>query len=1220
MAPWPQRQNSNPTPSSTQAAPSPQDLNRPLPPPPFNHAASYEIPTLRRKPPATDGAASILHSRSFSHPFPSLFGGKKADKKPTLRGEENIFDTTDDDASIHDGRSNGAVQSPSRKVSQKGSKEPVTGKCMTCDSTVRWPQGLKVFRCTICLTINDLEPYSENRNGIDGRSGFGSAAAHRKPLALSLDRTRSIIDHCLSQHFETYLSDKPTPPKQQGSPPPSPLFDSSFPSEGIMYSQMGDGDKQPPQASPLKRSEVGRQASSPRPRLTTRSPSDPSMSPATFHDNSANSLRPPLPHESTPQRPLTAVAPSSERPSFALTDPLVSEDEVASKQSKASAAMFRPLESYIAGCFTGCATLNTSFLTFRSQHQPADLVQSAENLDKVRVERRLATDSDGDGALSEPDAKTLLLGDVAENGMWWTGNRMNQGRPDKEHKRPRSPESLKGIVSLKTPRVDWTELAEWYRVITQAGSQWKEKWREMCPHGNDTDSIARRARWEASPLDRIDRDIGESRIHAQRALLKSTETLLKRPRRPLKRAEDCRFLFILLANPLLSSAYAPAVSVTALRPERVACQPSQQTPRHAGQSSPSKRQLSGSQRSSGGPGQHSGIIKRILGLMANSPNEVHQYFVSWLSRGSDNFLQRTVELVGSFVTHRLSRQHNRKRSELVNPTDGLVPSFSDDGVHHPSQLHAALGGRPSSTSKSTDGKPKLSAYGDDWQVRAAARVMALLFAANTGHPAKKRETIPYNQRMQSARLNAKHQAHAHGQVVPISNFYNMMLDYADLVADFEAWEANRGKFSFCQYPFFLSIWAKIHILEHDARRQMEVKAREAFFDSILSRKAVSQFLVLKVRRDCLVEDSLRGVSEVVGTGGEEIKKGLRIDFVGEEGVDAGGLRKEWFLLLVREIFDPHHGLFVYDDDSNFCYFNPFCFESSEQFFLVGVLLGLAIYNSTILDVAFPPFVFKKVLASAPTTNVPAISTPRLNHGYTLEDLAEYRPVLAKGLRQLLDFEGNVQETFCRDFVAEVERYGEVVQVPLCSNGENRPVTNTNRREFVDLYIQYQLDTAVTRQYEPFKRGFFTVCGGNALSLFRPEEIELLVRGSDEPLDIGSLRAVASYDGLPNHNKDPEKQPQVMWFWDFFERATTADQRKILSFITGSDRIPAMGATNLVIKIVLLMAKPGSVADTHRFPSARTCFNTLYLYPYPSRRVLEEKLWTAVNGSEGFGLK
>jgi E3 ubiquitin-protein ligase HECTD2 len=405
---------------------------------------------------------------------------------------------------------------------------------------------------------------------------------------------------------------------------------------------------------------------------------------------------------------------------------------------------------------------------------------------------------------------------------------------------------------------------------------------------------------------------------------------------------------------------------------------------------------------------------------------------------------------------------------------------------------------------------------------------------------------------------------------------------------------------------------------------MEGKAREAFFDSILSRKAVSQYLVLKVRRDCLVEDSLRNVSEVVGAGSGDIKKGLKIDFVGEEGVDAGGLRKEWFLLLTREIFDPDHGLFVYDEDSRYCYFNPYCFESSEQFFLVGVLLGLAIYNSTILDVAFPPFVFKKMLASAPSTGEKLSSAPRIGHGYVLEDLAEFRPSLAKGLRQLLEFEGDVEATFCRDFVAEMDRYGEPVQVPLCNGGEKRAVNNSNRREFVDLYVHYLLDTAVARQYEPFKRGFFTVCGGNALSLFRPEEIELLVRGSDEPLDISSLRAVAIYEGWPKHEGPPEYQPQVKWFWQFFQRVGPTDQRKILGFITGSDRIPAMGATNLIIKISLLRGKETDELsmrrEQERFPIARTCFNTLSLYRYRTREKLEAKLWMAVTGSEGFGLK
>lgn len=306
-------------------------------------------------------------------------------------------------------------------------------------------------------------------------------------------------------------------------------------------------------------------------------------------------------------------------------------------------------------------------------------------------------------------------------------------------------------------------------------------------------------------------------------------------------------------------------------------------------------------------------------------------------------------------------------------------------------------------------------------------------------------------------------------------------------------------------------------------------------------------------------------------------------------------------------------MFTYDDDSGFCYFNPNSFETTDQFFLVGVVLGLAIYNSTILDVALPPFAFRKLLAAGPPAAPGATSHAKPSMTYSLDDLAELRPALAHGLRQLLEFEGDVENTFCRDFVADVERYGQTVQYPLCPDGEKRPVTNANKREFVDLYVRYLLDTAVTRQFEPFKRGFFTVCGGNALSLFRPEEIELLIRGSDEPLDIGSLRAVSVCEnwGVPN---PAETEPVIHWFWQSFQVANPSDQRKLLSFITGSDRIPAMGATNLVIKLACL----GD--DSPRFPLARTCFNMLGLWRYGSKQKLESMLWRAVHESEGFGLK
>lgn len=188
--------------------------------------------------------------------------------------------------------------------------------------------------------------------------------------------------------------------------------------------------------------------------------------------------------------------------------------------------------------------------------------------------------------------------------------------------------------------------------------------------------------------------------------------------------------------------------------------------------------------------------------------------------------------------------------------------------------------------------------------------------------------------------------------------------------------------------------------------------------------------------------------------------------MGEEGVDAGGLRKEWFLLLVRSLFDPQYGMFTYDEDSNLCWFNPASFENEDQYFLVGVVLGLAIYNSTILDIHLPTTCYKKLL----------------NYPVGLADLAVFRPALARGLEQLLSFEGDVESVFCRPFVAELDAFGQRKWVELVPGGANIMVTNENRQAFVDLYVDYVLNKSIEKQFGAFRQGFYHVCGGNALSV------------------------------------------------------------------------------------------------------------------------------------------
>ncbi|KAJ5157093.1 uncharacterized protein N7482_008193 [Penicillium canariense] len=1148
------------------------------------------------------------HHRSISHPFPFAGLGRRRG-----RAKANMWNSdSDSDEVTYPPK---PVEGSPRKDS-KGGGDLAETKCQTCNSTVRWPQNLKTFRCSACLMVTDLDGESSTRSteskgsikpdGED-RSREGRFKKHpydERPLpplppsARPLEprpakRLSDLIDRCLSMYFDGLLdgsrlrsaqednySGRVCPSKPEGS---SSLATHS-PSGGYLSasrdprsrSTSGSGQRLglPKDKSTLLMPHTVQWGGKDAP-IRTRANSDLQTSPKVDRK----------PHDRPTQH-----------------------SDLENKDRESRSWVFERLENYLIAAFKGIDVINSSFST----HQPSIRSASSGNPPRMKLDPSAMMEPALNEAVFEPDAKTLLLGDLAENSSWWmTEWAQAEGHMPSSAKDGASHDSR--LVSSRTPRINWAEVGRWYQLLLTAGSSWAERWVAKKPDRSrsEADSV-RYMRWESADLSRLEREIIDSRLHLQRTFLKTVENLLKRPRRLVKKADDTRWLFILLANPLLSSPSAYTPTRSAQVPHRDGRRPSHpnEGPRPATRDGKSSRK---DHTRHGGSNHHYGIVKRILGLMSNVSNECHHHFISWFARFPPSQFERIVELIGGFLTYRLTRQHGRKRCEITNDGDELVPSFASAAGNTPAELHAALNNRRSPNKKPAQKKEAPVAYAEDWQIRAGSRILSLLFTANT-EGSRKSDVHSWDPRtLRYATPAANQSGRRDNYMVPISAFYNTLLDYSDLIADFEIWESKSSKFSFCQYPFLLSIWAKIHIMEHDARRQMEVQAREAFFSSILNHRAVSQYLILKVRRECLVEDSMRAVSESVGAGSEEIKKGLRIEFVGEEGVDAGGLRKEWFLLLVREVFDPHHGLFIYDDDSKYCYFNPYCFESSEQFYLVGVLLGLAIYNSTILDIALPPFAFRKLLAAPPqNTGSHPLNHHRSRFKCTLDDLAEFRPALAKGLRGLLDFEGDVAETFCYDFVAQVDRYGEVVTVPLCTGGENRPVTNSNRREFVDLYVRYLLDTAVTKQFEPFKRGFFTVCGGNALSLFRSDEIELLVRGSDEPLDVTSLRAVATYDNWSTHR--PESVAVVQWFWDFFETAPPQAQRKILSFVTGSDRIPAMGATSLSMRLACL----GD--DCTRYPIARTCFNTLGLYRYGSQEKLQKLLWDAVVNSEGFGLK
>ena len=642
--------------------------------------------------------------------------------------------------------------------------------------------------------------------------------------------------------------------------------------------------------------------------------------------------RPPLPPMQRKDRPppMRFGSDSSEyvhANKFQTTPYSTTEDFVDQAAYETAKSYFRPLEDHINASFRNAECLNASFVTGRLSH--AERARSEGFVSTVRKAQPDSLPPSASEAFSELDQKTLLLADVAENGLWWTGKaqRLQQSPERIADKRSTLSFAITHNVSHRSVRINWHDVSQWYDNACNVDQSWRAILGKVLEDPSNDHSG--KDPQKSEDLTRVESELKYIRHHFRRVLLKATDSLLKRPGYPCRDANDIRFLLIILANPLFNASEPTTGAFHLRRASQTAQKRKDASPRpKMGHSKSSEAGAypfpAKSIRSSA---HHWELIKRVLGLLSNLPIHCHNQLVSWFCRYDEERFRNTVDLVAQFVTYRMSRQSGKKATMDVDPTTHLIPDLSELTSNSTAQLHAALElGRSSSQKKEkNEGVPQIAVYSEDWQLVAAAKVMALLFTANNIYYLKRSansskgvnnldsgtsKTISSMREQQQQQQRQKQRPTAHGQLLPTSHFYNSLLDYVDLIADFEAWQSRQVKFSFTQYHFFISIGAKTKLMEYDAKRQMDSKARDAFFDNIFRNRNLEQFFQLKVRRNCLIEDSLGRISEVVGAGQEGVKKGLRVQFAGEEGVDAGGLRKEWFLLLVRELFDPNNGTYI----------------------------------------------------------------------------------------------------------------------------------------------------------------------------------------------------------------------------------------------------------------------------------------------------------------------
>ena len=214
-------------------------------------------------------------------------------------------------------------------------------------------------------------------------------------------------------------------------------------------------------------------------------------------------------------------------------------------------------------------------------------------------------------------------------------------------------------------------------------------------------------------------------------------------------------------------------------------------------------------------------------------------------------------------------------------------------------------------------------------------------------------------------------------------------------------------------------------------------------------------LRLNVRRDRVFEDSL-AYFEKLRTG-DEVRRKLSINFIGEEGMDAGGLTREWYTVLAREMFNPNYALFTATADG--VTFQPNVKSSVHThhliyFKFVGRVIGKAICDGHLLDAHFTRSFYKHILG-----------LPVNYH-----DLEAIEPDFYKSLKQMqelpLDLLG-----LDLTFSTEIDDFGRTVVKPLIENGQNIPVTDENKSLYIQLVAHSRMTTAIEKQVSLFNSSF-----------------------------------------------------------------------------------------------------------------------------------------------------
>ncbi|XP_053414350.1 NEDD4-like E3 ubiquitin-protein ligase WWP1 isoform X3 [Nycticebus coucang] len=369
----------------------------------------------------------------------------------------------------------------------------------------------------------------------------------------------------------------------------------------------------------------------------------------------------------------------------------------------------------------------------------------------------------------------------------------------------------------------------------------------------------------------------------------------------------------------------------------------------------------------------------------------------------------------------------------------------------------------------------------------------------------------------------------------------------------------------------------------------------AHFRYLCQSNALPSHVKINVSRQTLFEDSFQ---QIMALKPYDLRRRLYVIFRGEEGLDYGGLAREWFFLLSHEVLNPMYCLFEYAGKNNYCLqINPASTINPDHlsyFCFIGRFIAMALFHGKFIDTGFSLPFYKRMLSKK----------------LTIKDLESIDTEFYNSLIWIRD--NNIEECGLEMyFSVDMEILGKVTSHDLKLGGSNILVTEENKDEYIGLMTEWRFSRGVQEQTKAFLDGFNEVVPLQWLQYFDEKELEVMLCGMQE-VDLSDWQRNTVYRHYTRNSK------QIIWFWQFVKETDNEVRMRLLQFVTGTCRLPLGGFAELMGSNGPQKFCIEKVGKDTWLPRSHTCFNRLDLPPYKSYEQLKEKLLFAIEETEGFG--